>query len=194
MNLRFESNIPKFLILVFVFLTSCSHDNHRHNTRIYIPEGYEGWIRVEYGVKDAEPLPREWRFPPPILWNREVIPASGLLRTSTELEGNSTVGGEFYFYNGGSVRPADKKIALCELTSLHNFQFLDANEKQQFTTYFIGTASEEYRCQELERFKTGSRFPVYAAQNIRDLPTVGNLKGSISPNAAIEHALGGDSP
>jgi len=129
-----------------------------------------------------------------MLWNREVIPASGLLLTSTELDVNSTVGGEFYFYNGDSVRRAPEKSALCEITSLHNFEFTDPNEKREFTSYFIGPASEEYRCQELERFKTGRRFPVYAAHNLTDLPAVGNLKATISPKASSEQALGADSP
>jgi len=149
---------------------------------------------VEYGVKDADPLPVEWRLPPPMLWNREVIPTSGLLRTSTELEGNSTVGGEFYFYNEDSVRLADKKMVLCEMTSLHNFQFIDPNQKQEFITYFIGPASEEYHCKELEKFKTGKQYPIYAAHNLAALPLVGNLKAFLAPRPAFEQALGADRP
>jgi len=157
-----------------LFLSSCSDDNRRHSTKIYIPEGYVGWIRVEYGVEGADPLPVEWRLPPPMLWNREVIPAVGLLRTSTQL--HRTVGGEFYFYNGDTVRRATETIELCHMTSLYNFEFTDPNEKRDFITYFIGPPSEEYRCNELERFKTGKRFPVYAARNLAELPVVGNLK------------------
>lgn len=184
------TNFSAFLVLLLVFVSSCS-DNRRHSTKIYVPEGYVGWIRVEYGVQGADPLPVEWRLPPPMLWNREVIPASGLLRTSTEL--HRTVGGEFYFYDGDKVRSAPEKSALCEISSLYNFKFTDPNEKREFITYFIGPATEEYRCQELERFKTGQRFPVYAAPNLEALPAVGNLKVSL-PNQAIEQALGADSP
>ena len=162
-----------FLALLLIFAISCDDDNRRHATRIYIPEGYVGWIRVEYGVEGAAPLPVEWRLPPPIKWNREVIPASGLLTTSTRLE--RTVGGEFYFYNGDTVTRAPESIARCFLTSLHNFEFTDVNEKQEFITYFIGPESEEYHCREMERFKTGKR-PPYAARNISDLPVIGNLK------------------
>ena len=108
-----------------------------------------------------------------MLWNREVIPPSGLLRTSTRL--GRTVGGGFYFYEGEKVRRAPDKIELCHLTSLHNFEFTDSNEKRKFITYFVGPASERYRCDELERFKTGKGFPVYAARNFGELPVVGNL-------------------
>lgn len=178
--------------MLLVFVSSCSDDNRRHSTKIYVPQGYVGWIRVEYGVQDADPLPVEWHLPPPMLWNREVIPASGLLRTSTELD--RTAGGEFYFYDGDKVSPAPEKSALCEITSLYNFKFTDPNEKREFITYFIGPLSEEYRCQELERFKTGQRFPVYAAHNLEDLPAVGNLKVNVLPHQAIEQALGAESP
>lgn len=163
-----------FVALFLLFLSCCGDDNRRHSTKIYIPEGYVGWIRVEYGVEGADPLPVEWRLPPPMLWNREVMPVSGLLRTSTRLD--RTVGGEFYFYEGEKVRQAPDTIELCHLTSLHNFEFTDANEKREFITYFVGPASEAYRCKELDRLKTGKRFPVYAARNFGELPVVGNLK------------------
>jgi hypothetical protein len=169
---RFRFKVP-FLVLFILLVSSCSDDNVRHSTKIYVPEGYVGWIRVEYGVEGADPLPTEWRLPPPILWNREVIPASGLLTTSTRL--HRTVGGEFYFYDGDTVRAAPESVALCRLTSLHNFEFTDPNEKRTFITYFIGPPSEEYRCKELDRFKTGRRFPVWAARNLAELPVVGNL-------------------
>lgn len=167
------------LILVLVFLSSCSDGNRRHSTKIYIPEGYVGWIIVVYGVEGADPLPVEWRLSPPMLWNREVIPASGLLKTSTRLD--RTVGGEFYFYDGDRVRRAPETIELCHMTSLHNFKFTDPAEKREFITYFIGPASEAHRCDELERFKTGKQFPVYAAHNLAELPVAGNLKAQVSP-------------
>ena len=179
MKLRTRVNIRAFLVLLFVFLSSCSDDNRRHLTKIYVPEGYVGWIRVEYGVQGADPLPVEWRLPPPMLWNREVIPVSGLLRTSTQL--GHTWGGELYFYDGDMVRAAPETNMRCYITSLHNFKFTDPNEKQEFITYFIGPESEEYHCQELEKFKTGNRSPIYAAHNLSALPVVGNLKAPVSP-------------
>ena len=185
MNLRSKFNLCLFLTLLLVLLSGCSDDNRRHNTKIYVPEGYVGWIRVEYGVPDADPLPTEWRLPPPMLWNREVIPASGLLRTSTRLD--RTVGGEFYFYDGDNVRSAPPQSVLCEITSLHNFQFKDPNEKREFISYFIGPKSEEYRCKELEKLKTGQRFPIYSANTLEDLPAVGNLKAEGANTPPIRH-------
>src|SRR5689334_9818551 len=135
MNLRSKVDVNLSLTLLLLFLSGCSDGNHRHNTKIYVPEGYVGWIRVEYGVAGAAPLPTEWRLPPPMLWSREVIPGSGLLQTSTKLD--RTVGGEFYFYDGDKVTPAPEKSALCEITSLHNFQFKDPNEKREFISYLI---------------------------------------------------------
>ncbi len=175
--MRRQYKVP-FLALLVLVLNSCSDGNRRHSTKIYIPEGYVGWIRVEYGVEGADPLPVEWRLPPPMLWNREIIPPSGLLSTSTRLD--RTVGGEFYFYDGDTVRRAPETIELCHLTSLYNFEFTDPNEKREFITYFIGPASEEYRCDERERFKTGRRFPVYKVSSLGELPVVGNLKAQVS--------------
>jgi len=175
--MRLPSKVP-FLALLILFVSSCSDDNYRHATKIYIPEGYVGWIRVEYGVEGTHPLPVEWHLPPPMLWNRETIPPSGILSTSTRL--HRTVGGEFYLYDGDKVRRAPESIALCHLTSLYNFEFTDANEKREFITYFIAPASEGYRCDELEGFKTGRRFPIYSAHNLAALPVVGNLS-QVSP-------------
>ena len=61
-----------------------------HPSRFLVPEGYEGWLLLEYNVKDAEPSPpadrvRTFRFP-----------ASGQLTTSSA--GPETGADDEYFY------------------------------------------------------------------------------------------------
>ena len=62
-------------------------------SRYLIPEGYVGWIRADFDVKDAPPLPIEdgsylIKFP-----------VSGWLQTSTEMQYGAAKG-EYYYYSG----------------------------------------------------------------------------------------------
>lgn len=167
------------IILVSIFLlvsalasSCCSFDGHRHTPKLFVPRDYVGWVRIEYGVQGAEPLPDYWRLPPPMLWTRETIPASGLLRTSTRID--QLVAGELYTYDDyGYTFATDKKI-LCHITSDHNFEFTDPRENRSFITYFVGPESEEYRCRELERFMTETSPPL-VARTFDELPVVGNI-------------------
>jgi hypothetical protein len=36
--------------------------HRRPASRFLIPSGYVGWVRIEYGVPDAQPLPREGKY------------------------------------------------------------------------------------------------------------------------------------
>ena len=67
-----------------------SHDPSLHPSRFLVPAGYEGWLLLEYNVKDAEPAPqadkvRTFRFP-----------VTGELRTSSA--GPETGADDEYFY------------------------------------------------------------------------------------------------
>jgi hypothetical protein len=167
------------MLLAATLLTACCVNDGRRNTpKLFVPGDYVGWVRIEYGVHGAEPLPDHWRLPPPMLWTRETIPASGLLKTSTGID--DLVAGELYVYDDNqSALATDKKI-LCHLTSAHNFRFTDPNETRSFITYFVGPESESYRCEELNRFRTEVR-PPYAARDLTELPVVGNINAIHTP-------------
>jgi len=69
----------------------------RISSRFLIPEGYTGWVRVEFEVKDA----------PPLLVERGEyvlrIPASGALMTSSP-EQYGWAKDSYYFYSGAGSR------------------------------------------------------------------------------------------
>ena len=71
----------------------------RHPVRTLIPDGYVGWVKVNYGVKGAQPLTIE---------NGVIIckiPESDLLETSSQLEVGWANDEYFYYSPNGSTRP-----------------------------------------------------------------------------------------
>ena len=71
--------------------------HRRPPSRLLIPSGYKGWVRIEYGVSTAPPLPREGKF----LLLR--IATDGTLKTATDLpEGWGH--DEFFYVSGGERR------------------------------------------------------------------------------------------
>ena len=66
--------------------------------RFLIPEGYSGWVRVEFEAAGAPPLPSEG--------GQTVlkIPATGVLRTSSP-ERYGWARDSYYFYSDGGSRP-----------------------------------------------------------------------------------------
>ena len=78
------------------WLTIDARHSIRHSSRFLIPEGYVGWVRVEFQIKDAPPLPVEggeylFKFPP-----------SGLLRTSSSEEYGWAKDHYFYYSEKGA--------------------------------------------------------------------------------------------
>lgn len=67
-----------FCALFGLLLSGCEADN-RTPDRYLIPQGYTGWIVVQYGVKGAPPLPVENGF------RLYRIPRNGRLKTSSTI-------------------------------------------------------------------------------------------------------------
>jgi hypothetical protein len=65
----------------------------RRPERLLIPQGYTGWVRVDYEVKGAPALPRENNH------TLTTIPANGYLKTSSPLETGASSNDEYFFYN-----------------------------------------------------------------------------------------------
>jgi hypothetical protein len=73
--------------------------------RYLIPSGYVGWIRVDYGVREAPALPID-----PDGYYVHKLPVSGWLKTSTPNYFRSPCEGYFY-YSGDQLRPLDSTRA-----------------------------------------------------------------------------------
>ena len=99
MRLR-TSQPPRLLFLLFciVALPSCTEPHARPGTYV-IPNGYIGWVRVDYNLENAPPLPIEngrqlYRFPP-----------SGKLQTSSTLEHTRGRDVEYFYASQDSRLP-----------------------------------------------------------------------------------------
>ena len=88
--------LTSFLILGgFAAIAACQ-EKQRRPSRYLIPEGYVGWVRINFRVKDAPPIPIEdgrylFKFPP-----------SGLIETSSDIEYGWAK--DDYFYYSGDAR------------------------------------------------------------------------------------------
>lgn len=80
--------------------------HRRPPSRFLIPAGYVGWVRVEYRVGSAAPLPREGKY---LLVK---VDGQGRLQTSTDLP--SGWGRDQFFYYNGNVRQALSNAGWCK--------------------------------------------------------------------------------
>ena len=72
--------------------------HHRPPSRFLIPSGYVGWVRVEYGVANAPPLPREGKY---LL---VVLDKDGTRQTSSDLPAG-WAHDQFFYYSGNTRQP-----------------------------------------------------------------------------------------
>ena len=94
----------KFRLLLFCFavsslfaLTSCQ-ETQRKPGKYLIPDGYIGWVRIDFNVKDAPALPTDDGF------YLLKIPPNGNLRTSTPEE-YGTATDEYFYYSASDRKP-----------------------------------------------------------------------------------------
>jgi len=89
----------KAALLLFVILASSfamhACQQQRTPSRYLIPQGYVGWVRIDFSVSGAPQLLKEnghWNF---------TFPDSGKIQTSSEME-YGAVDDEYYYYSGNS--------------------------------------------------------------------------------------------
>jgi len=87
-----------FLLLGGVVISAGCQEKERRPSRYLIPEGYVGWVRINFNVKDATPVPFEdghylFKFP-----------ASGLLETSSDIEYGVSSGDDYFYYSSEGKR------------------------------------------------------------------------------------------
>jgi hypothetical protein len=80
--------------------------HRRPLSRFLIPSGYVGWVRVEYRVRSAPPLPREGKY---LLLRLE---RDGALQTSSDLPGGWSH--DQFFYYSGNARQALSNAGWCK--------------------------------------------------------------------------------
>ncbi len=117
-----------------VWLTIDARNSIRRSSRFLIPEGYVGWVRVEFQVNGASPLPVEggeylFKFPP-----------SGLLRTSSSEEYGWAKDHYFYYSEKGArVLPDTPPGGGGLIWGKINGEKSGSQGKRKYEEFFVGT-------------------------------------------------------
>ncbi len=115
-----------------------THATHR-TARFLIPEGYTGWIRVEFEVQGAPPLLMEE--------NHYVfkIPPDGALRTSSP-EQYGWARDQYYYYSAQGMRPLTDSEATGLIWGKINGEQSGASGKRKYEEFFVGSV-EQFKSQ-----------------------------------------------
>lgn len=113
--------------------------NNRSSTprslQFLIPEGYSGWVRVEFEIPGAPPLPEQA--------GQTVvkIPSTGSLQTSSP-EKYGWAKDSYAFYSGGSVRPIPDSGAGRLIWGKINGETSGSSGKRKYEEFFVGTQQQ----------------------------------------------------
>lgn len=86
-------SLSLMLALSLVSVAATCQDQTRRPSRYLIPQGYVGWVRIDFNIKDSPPLPLEAGF---YLFK---FPESGRIQTSSNMEYGAAPD-EHYYYAG----------------------------------------------------------------------------------------------
>ena len=166
----FSVNCKLTLLLAYIVVLSAGCESeHRMPAKIYIPEGYIGWVRIEYGVKGTPE--QESHFFEHIEYQR--FPPSGLLQTSTTLK-QGAASAEYFSYAGSGIKPLSENLIHGGTISWCVKKPDGSRLDVEFDTFFVGPNEDyEQHKQELLKLKVGDCN--YVVNSIDDLPKVGNV-------------------
>ncbi|HEX5708275.1 MAG TPA: hypothetical protein VFX96_13310 [Pyrinomonadaceae bacterium] len=97
-NAMYSAALLLLLCAPSLSLACQEEEKQRRPSRYLIPDGFVGWVKIYYKVKDAPPLPFEdgaYLFK---------IPASGVLKTSSSME-YGWASDEYFYYSDDARRP-----------------------------------------------------------------------------------------
>lgn len=134
-------------------LTIGAHSSNGRSSRFLIPDGYVGWVRVEFGVSNAPPLPLvagDYVFR---------IPVSGLLMTSTP-EQYGWAKDRYYYSSKDGVRilPAARQSGGNFIWGKINGEEFAVQNKKTYEEFFVGT-EQQFREQSKGSVNVGSSVP-----------------------------------
>jgi hypothetical protein len=113
---------------------SIRNSTHR-SSRFLIPEGYTGWIRIEFEVQGAPPLPMEG--------GQYVlkIPSDGVLRTSST-EQYGWAKDQYYYYSAQGVRTLQDSGPAELIWGKINGEASGTSGKRKYEEFFVGNAQQ----------------------------------------------------
>ena len=123
------------LIALSVWLGLGARHESLRSSRFLIPDGYTGWVRVEFEVQGAPPLPidhGEYTIK---------LPAEGVLRTSST-EQYGWAHDRYYYYSGQNMRSLPDSGASAMIWGKLNGETTGASGKEKYEEFFVGTADQ----------------------------------------------------
>jgi len=116
--------------------TGCQAKERRPN-RYLLPDGYVGWVRVNYRIKGAPELPIEDGY---YLLR---IPMTGLLDTCSEGEEGAAID-EYYYYLGENRRPIPHRTNNQLIWGAVGFgsKSVPGKEPTRYEEFFVGTKDQ----------------------------------------------------
>ncbi len=107
----------------------------QRSLRFLIPEGYSGWVRVEFEIPGEPALPAEA--------GQTVlkIPTSGLLKTSSP-EQYGWANDTYAYYSSGGVRPLPDSGPGRLIWGKINGEALGPSGKRKYEEFFVGTQQQ----------------------------------------------------
>jgi hypothetical protein len=147
-------NIKNFIALLIIIGLGFSviQAQKRRPSRFLIPGGYVGWIRIDYKVDNASPLPIEDGH------YLIKIPSSGLLKTSSVFEGG--VATDEYFSYSYDLRKElvyfgdDSLQMIWDNYPYHKNTGVMGSDAREvvFTSYYLFAGTkEDFQCREYEK-------------------------------------------
>ncbi len=124
------------LVTSFVlWLSAGARNSTRPASRFLIPEGYTGWIRIEFEVPGAPALPIEG--------GQYVlkVPPDGILRTSSGQQ-YGWAKDHYYYYSAQGMRPLPDSGSAALIWGKINGEGSGAAGKQNYEELFVGTAQQ----------------------------------------------------
>jgi hypothetical protein len=103
----------------------------RRPVKYLIPQVYVGWIRIEYRVKNAPPLPQEG------MYMIVKVPATGILKTSSVMGEGWAVDKYYYVTSKGVRQPLPLGLPGEGMIHANSGEPHGANEK-----FFVGTKQQ----------------------------------------------------
>jgi uncharacterized protein DUF6843 len=118
-----------------VWFSISARNSAPRSLRFLIPEGYSGWVRVEFEIVGAPPLPQDG--------GQTVvkIPSSGSLKTSSP-EQYGWAKDSYAFYSSNDVRPPPDSGAGRLIWGKINGEASGSSGKRKYEEFFVGTQQQ----------------------------------------------------
>jgi hypothetical protein len=123
------------VIGIVAWATMSARISTRRSLRFLVPESYTGWVRVEFDIPDASPLPLEDGQ------TLLKIPPSGVLKTSSP-EQYGWAKDDYLYYSAAGLRPLPDSGPGRLIWGKINGEASGSSGKRKYEEFFVGTEKQ----------------------------------------------------